>query len=206
MKASEPGRLFSPAPAPKVNAYISGLWADRYAYVNGYYHAAVVLGKCVIDGEPPDLLFYPICFNFRHCIELHLKALVYEIDSLHRVLVSLEEASDLPSKPRRMMKRHSLICLLQWTEKALEVFSDERMDKDVRRAILEFDRYDADGQAFRYHIKNDGSQSLPDESRVGIEALLNRMETVHFHLCGIDMWLADQKETAQGVLDDLSES
>ena len=189
------------------DALIGGHWAGRYAYVNGYYHAASILARAALGKEPQDLLFYPICFNYRHCVELHLKAMVVEAEALHAVLDKLGEAvGELPSKPSKMMGKHSLSPLLTWLEKALAVFSDERMDPAVRKAIFELDSFDRDGEAFRYEARKDGSPTLPDQARIDVRNLTTRMERVHFHLAGIDMWMADRRETALAIMSDIMPS
>ncbi len=187
------------------NAIVGGHWAGRYAYVNGYYHAALVLARSALGNEPQDLLFYPICYNYRHCVELHLKTMVLEAEALHAALEKLGEGvDDLVVKPKKMMERHSLSSLLKWLEKALAIFSDEKMDPEVRKAILELDRFDFDGQAFRYESRNDGSLTMPDQAHIDVRNLMDRMKRVHFHLAGIDLWMADRREMALAFVADLT--
>lgn len=198
-------RLFAPAPRGRGmdNAIVGGHWARRYTYVNGYYHAALVLARAALGNEPQDLLFYPIFYNYRHCVELHLKAMVVEAEALHSVMERMGETVDaLPSKPKKMMKKHSLSSLLGWLEKALTVFSDEKMDPMVRKAIFDLDRFDFDGQASRYEARQDGSPTMPDQTHIDVRNLMDRMERVHFRLAGIAMWMADRRETALSVIAD----
>ncbi|MFC1526974.1 hypothetical protein ACFL6X_09230 [Candidatus Latescibacterota bacterium] len=152
-----------------------------------------------------DLVYYPVCFLFRHCVELHLKALVSEIYCLHGVQVELEQdVKGLPAKPKGMMQKHGLLTLLRWIEEALRIFTDERVDQLVRETVTAMDRIDFDGQAFRYHSRRDGSPSLPGATYVQMGQLLQRMKSVHFHLLGIDLWLADHRATGQALLDELT--
>lgn len=200
-------KLFASAPRGRGmdNAIVGGHWAGRYTYVNGYYHAALVLARAALGKEPQDLLFYPICYNYRHCVELHLKAMVVEAEALHAALEKWGEPVDaMPPKPKKMMDGHSLSSLFGWLEKALDVFSDEKVDPKVRKAIFDLDRLDFDGQAFRYEARKDGSLTMPDQVHVDVRNLMDRMERVHFHLAGIDMWMADRRETVLSIIDDLT--
>ena len=202
-----PTRLFSTAPMVRAfdNAHVGGVWSSSYVYVNAYYHGAVVMTEAALSGGGQDLLFYPICFNFRHCTELHLKALVPTIEALHGASVELgEDVAALPSMPQKMMDRHSLLSLLQWIKESLNVFNDEEFDVDVEHAIADLHKHDSDGQSFRYHTKADGSISLPDEVRVDLRSLLEQMERTHYYLSGADMWLEEHLSTARAMISDLT--
>ena len=67
-------------------ATIGGHNHTRYSYINGYYEA----GKGLIDiaisekySHKKDTLFYPICYNYRHYLELHLKSLIMDTEILY---------------------------------------------------------------------------------------------------------------------------
>jgi hypothetical protein len=177
------------------NALVGGRWAGRYAYINGYYLAASVLAERALRGQPKDLLFYPICFNYRHCIELHLKVLIIEARKLHGALAKLGESiRKLPSQPRNIMKRHSLGELLQYVEALLSLFTEETMNDTVKETILDLDKIDFDGQAFRYASRQNDTPTLPNASWVDLRNVMERMKETHFHLLGIDSWISARLE------------
>ncbi|MBI5558739.1 MAG: hypothetical protein HY885_13990 [Deltaproteobacteria bacterium] len=175
------------------NAIVGGRWASRYAYINGYYLAASVLAETALRGQPRDLLFYPICFNYRHCIELHLKALIIEARNLHDVLTKLDEpVKELPALPKKIMSSHSLKELLQCVENLLSLFSEEKMNAAAKKTIRDLDIIDFNSQAFRYDSRLNGTPTLPKASWVDLRNIIEKMKEAHFHLIGIAMWMADQ--------------
>lgn len=68
------------------NAVVGGLLSDEWAYARGYLDAADILVREALNKGPPDLLFYPICFPYRHAAEVILKELIRDIERLIRVL------------------------------------------------------------------------------------------------------------------------
>lgn len=177
------------------NARVGGHWASGYVYVNGFYEAARALSKSALGGNAPDLLVYPICFNFRQSVERHLKLMIVEAEALHAALKDAgKSVADLPAKTKRLMGSHSLSALLEWVEGALAVFSSERMEPLVRASILEFDELDPNGEAFRYEAYQNGSPTLPNEALVDLRNLMERFERVRFLLLGIDMWMGYHRE------------
>ncbi|NYA43155.1 hypothetical protein HZI31_07545 [Serratia fonticola] len=59
---------------------------DTYYYAHGYLEAAIILSEKVINERfLVDTLIYPICFNFRHSIELYLKAFLDEVNALAKI-------------------------------------------------------------------------------------------------------------------------
>lgn len=176
------------------NAVAGGRWASRHVYVNSFYLAATMLAEGALSGEPKDLLFYPMCYNYRHCIELHLKALVVEARKLHTALAKRGEApEELPPEPKNIMTKHGLRELLEYAEQLLSLYSEEKIDPTVRESILDLDEIDFDGQAFRYDSRKGDVPTLPNESWVDVHNVMERMNKAHFCLLGIDMWMADKR-------------
>ena len=53
---------------------------DLYDYAKGYFDATKTLLAHVRDeGNLIDLIVYPICFNFRHAIELYIKYVITDL-------------------------------------------------------------------------------------------------------------------------------
>lgn len=202
--------LFQPAPREEAiqNAVVGGEWASRYPYIHGYYLAARELVKSALGDEPQDALFYPICFNYRHYVELHLKGL---IRSLERFYQKLDEYEQSRRKVEELddddLQEHSIHVLLNLFEERLEAVSEEPLDSDVRSTIMELHRTDDPrGQTFRYHRLSSkdgmGEASISEAKHVDLANLAEQMEEVHKHLVGIDSWIDYQ----QTKLDEMIEA
>lgn len=204
------GKLFQPAPRDRGmdNAVVGGVWASRYVYVNGYYRAARQLAELAATSEPQDLLFYPICFNYRHYLELHLKGLIFSAELLYLDLVKMGwEVQTLESQKRDDLadaRYHNLHRLLNLVEERLCCVSDEPLDSAVRKIILEFHQTDVGGQVYRYHRTTQDEPSLPDVEHFDIANIAEKMEEVHWHLMGVDLWISHHHDTTKSVISDLS--
>jgi len=185
------------------NAVVGGEWKSRHSYIYGYYLAARELVKSALGNEPQDFLFYPICFNYRHYLELHLKGLVH---SLERFYLKLEEYGRPEGEVEEMKRdeldhKHSLESLTQIFEKCLEAVSGKPLDTDVRSIIIELHNFDTGGQTFRYHRNTDGEPTIPEQKHIDLNRLAEEMEEVHKHLVGIDGWLDHEKSQLEEMIE-----
>jgi hypothetical protein len=185
--------LFQPAPREKAiqDAVVGGKWASRHPYIHGYYLAARELVESALGDEPQDALFYPICFNYRHYLELHLKGLIRSLGQFYQ---KMEEYGQHRRKVEELenddLQEHSLHVLLNLFKKRLEAVSEEPLDSNVRSTIMELHRTDDPrGQTFRYHRNTSGEPTIPERKHVDLANLAEQMEKVHKHLIGIDSWI-----------------
>jgi len=185
------------------NAVVGGEWNSRHPYIHGYYLAARELVKLALGNEPQDALFYPICFNYRHYVELHLKELIHSLEKFYLKLKKCGEAKREVDEMKRddLNHTHSLHSLLNLLEERLEAVSDEPLDSVVRSTILELHQTDTRGQTYRYHRNTKGEPTIPERKHVDLSRLAERMEEVHRHLIGVDGWLDHQ----ESLLDDMIE-
>ena len=85
-------RLFAPASREDwhKNAIVGGFYSELYVLMEGYYEAANMLISSALDegNSTRDLtfLFHPICFLYRHYIELSLKYLISKSELLYAIL------------------------------------------------------------------------------------------------------------------------
>lgn len=184
-------KLFTPAPSKKWrnNAIAGGYHSD---YIGAYYDAANTLIKQSLKNGDQDLYFYPICFNYRHYIELMLKYLILRAERYHEILVKIgEDVKPIEQSARDSIKKeHSLQRLIQWlTERLSIVEPDTPFDKEVVKTINQLHSVDPNGQTFRYPFKQDGSLTLPEQKYYDLEIIRKRMEEVHFYLGGTDAYL-----------------
>ena len=81
----------------------------------------------------------------------------------------------------------------------MALFRADDMNASVKKTILDLDEID-DGQGFRYDKRHDNKPTLPSEAWVDVRNVMERMKEAHFHLQGIDMWMADRRGTASSIL------
>ncbi len=179
----------------KQNPTIGNRFIDaKYAYINGYYEAASHLVNKAIsiaNKSDKDSLIYPICFNYRHYIELHLKSLIEEAEILYEKMKQLgylqngtlsEKISD------SLDNTHSLYELLDSFKKILFYISisNEEFPKDIEKYIQQMHDTDKNGQKYRYHKNKNGKLHFPDEKTYDIKNMLQIMEEVNSMLWAID--------------------
>lgn len=197
--------LFQPAPREKAiqNAVVGGEWASHHSYVYGYYLAARELVKSAMGNEPQDVLFYPICYNYRHYLELHLKGLIHSSEKFYLKLKRCGEAKGEVAEVKRdeLDRTHSLHSLLNLLEERLEAVSDEPIDSEARSTILDLHETDTSGQTYRYYRTTSGEESIQEKKRVDLTRFAERMEEAHRHLMGIDFWV----EHHDSILDEMEE-
>ncbi len=199
-------KLFTPAPSNKWrrNAIAGGYHTD---YIGGYYEAANTLLKYALENRGQDLYFYPICFNYRHFLELMLKHLVLRTERYHEILVKIGER-DAPlekSVKKDIQNEHSLQKLIQWLIERLNIVEPGvPFDQGIIKTINQLHSVDPDGQTFRYPFRQDGSLTLPEQKHYDIEIIRRRMEEVYYYLGGTDAFLDHNIDLANDLLTDLN--
>lgn len=166
----------------------------KYIYINGYYEAGKILVDkiCHTDiGLDKNALFYPICFNYRHYIELHLKSLIEDSEILYDKMVELNYLKNgkLPKKTSDTLGNiHSLNKLLTLLKERLHhtKISDEEFPKDIEKLIEEMHNSDSNSQQYRYYKDKQGHLSFPNEKEYNIDNISKGMKAVHDLLWGID--------------------
>lgn len=136
------------------NAVVGGLLSDEWAYARGYLDAAEILENEALSHGPLDLLFYPVCFLYRHAAEVILKELIRDTERLIRILDERGKIKgvsvDKDELQKDLTRYHKLNPLLERLTERLVLVSDEELPPDVPRAIRDLDAMDPTGQAFRY--------------------------------------------------------
>jgi hypothetical protein len=133
---------------------------DLYDYSWGYFDATrLLLAEAKRPGATIDVLIYPICFDFRHAIELYIK---YIIADLSRVT----------GTGKRYQANHTL--LKNWKRaktllKAIDYTADEvALFEEVVKHIEEVD---PTGQTFRYPESIKYDQHLKDWPSINLVVL-----------------------------------
>ncbi len=193
-------KLFKPSKIWYHNAVAGGKYSAPYAYILGYYSAAESLVQVAIETGKLDTLFFPICFNYRHFLELSLKHLIIGFEKFADVSVELGYGEKINSVAEKVKNEHSLEKLLNWLIERVEKISGEKFDNKLRELIVEFHNIDPNGQIFRYPVLKDGSFSLPDQSSYDVENIRLQMEEINNFFTGIDAWLDENTQMALEIL------
>lgn len=143
--------FFAQGQSWETNAMLHYLPHSFTAYAQGYKEAAdVVVANVEETRWLVDLIVYPVCYLYRHYIELMMKALI----NLGR---SLEDKE--PGFP----KHHKLVELWAECRTGLERASPDTPKDDfdvVENCINEFASMDPDGEGFRFPLTKDRQPTL----------------------------------------------
>lgn len=192
----EPPKAGDKAFSPKGELPIDVAW-HRFMSDNNQYASAFVSGaNMLVDALANDPtyrvkgdLFLPVCYLYRHSIELRLKTIIWRAQSVDYSNWTLNDLSTT----------HSLHVLWNEVRVILEKLED-RFTPDVINAleqlVLEFHHVDPESQQFRYpyvkvkkdkkktitprgHQLESSLQMLPDEfSMANLKVMMDKIDTV----------------------------
>lgn len=189
-------RIFGPADDSGWHRHAqAGGDVSTYVYAWGYREAADELVELAVAKRMGDVYFFPICFLYRHSMEVTLKDLVEQADRFIRAAVRLGWCSpdalrDEAKVKEKLEKTHSLLSLFQDLTARLALVSDETMPEAVVAAVRELHSLDADGQTFRYAWRKDGSASLPDTATYDLGRIRSEVgRAIEFLAYGVGGWL-----------------
>lgn len=162
-------------------------WGDTelqlYGYVNGYKDGADELVEIAVTSQDISILdtyIFPICFMYRHSLELMLKSLF------------LKYSWKSKEEKKETIKRvsHNLSEIWKEVRLVIEKYSLKHELDDIEIAedyIMQFDLFDKDSFSFRYPITK-RLQLIHDKWQyLDIVNLKNRMEEIHNFLEGVDL-------------------
>ncbi len=196
----------------KNRATVGGYNHTRYVYINGYYEAGKNLTEIAISEKysfKKDTLFYPICYNYRHYLELHLKSIIIDCEILYDKMDKLGylENGTLSEKVSDTLDNtHNLYNLLETFLERLTLISNEVFPDDIKKYIKQMYDMDTNGQRFRYYEGTDKRLSFPDEEQFDLENILKIMKEVHNLLWGVDGWLDYHIQMSNCIISDYEES
>jgi hypothetical protein len=168
-----PNALFRGGPNTELNACVgeNGGPYDLIDYGKGFFDGAQEIVKAVQDGNPMvDLLVYPICFSFRHGIELYMKALVQTVCKFN-------------GSKRTYEKNHSIDEYWIMIVEEFNTLSDRVINKTeigiAGDIIADFVQIDPTGQVFRYPEDLRGNAHLTGLKLINVEVLSDGMKLLH---------------------------
>lgn len=168
-----PNALFRGGPVTDYNACVgeNGGPYDLIDYGKGFFDGAqeIVIAVKERNGTV-DLLVYPICFSFRHGIELYVKALV-------------QTASKFNGSKRTYQKNHSIDEYWKMIVEEFDKLDDRIIDKTeigiAGDIIADFVQIDPTGQVFRYPEDLKGNAHLTGLKLINVEVLSDGMKMLH---------------------------
>lgn len=184
--------MFRGGPTTRYNACVgeNGGPYDLVDYGKGFFDGAQEIVLAVKDRNGTvDLLVYPICFSFRHGIELYLKMLV-------------QTASKFNESKRAYQKNHSIDGYWKMIVEEFEKLDSRILDKtEIAIAgdiIADFVQIDPTGQVFRYPEDLKGNTHLTGLKLINVEVLSESMKVLHSLLESWYFRLEDVMEYGSG--------
>lgn len=175
-----------------VNATVGESFIRNYSYAVAYWSAGDILVKNALESNKNkrDGLFYPICFMYRHFIELTLKQLIIYTEAFYEKTEMIGYEYKKYSKPKKQLETtHSLETLLSRLINVLTCLSDEHFDDKIKKIILDFHNVDPLGQVFRYPNKKNHEKSFFQVQNFNIAAIKTAVNKVAQYFMGIDAYL-----------------
>lgn len=206
--------IFKPVKASQRqnNAIVGGAFHSNYTYAIGYQIAGDILIDKAVEDKSQDLLFFPICFNYRHFIELSLKELICSIECLNRVNITC-----IRSKPISSIKtiqevvnslndmRHSIQKLAEWLKKSLSETLDEQFDSKIWDYLIEWHNNDPNCQTFRYAMNKKLEPFFPKQKHYDLKNIKSKMKEIDKYFSGLDAHISYQIEIAEDMVSEYNE-
>lgn len=164
MSTEKQNRLFAAGPFG-LNACVGGNGPrkDLWVYAVGYRRAGDALVREAFNGdERTDFIVYPIVYNYRHAIELYLKALWVKVHFLC-------------GNPRKPIFTHSVVAL--WAPMRLVMDADRNFRgawscfDEIEYWLKQVDEFDPVGETFRFPETKKGECLLENTSVINIAVL-----------------------------------
>jgi len=142
-------------------------------YANGFAAAANLLIDQVIKDEGMklhvDIFIYPICFNMRHAVELHLKGTIEK-------LAALAEYRQFKLPEFKLVSTHDISNAWEYI-KINAVLLDKRYELQVKALenyITDIAEIDSTGQVFRYPFDTENRKHLVNVATINVLVLKQR--------------------------------
>jgi hypothetical protein len=165
------------------NAHVDTRCFGRSTYANGYFLAAELLTKHASDDRlDRNFLVFPICYLYRHNLELQLKDLI---------AVGNRVVRPVTEKTTHHKLKDLWVVARQLLREADSGKPDPTEFDKVDRLIDHFAAVDDDAQAFRFPTRTNGNRSLAHISEIDLESLREQVNSVTLYLWGCIDWLDD---------------
>ena len=186
-----------------VNATVGASFIRDYSYAVAYWSAGDILVKDALesDKDKRDGLFYPICFMYRHFIELTLKQLIIHAEAFYEKTEIIGYELQKYTKPKKELESiHSLEILVKRLIDVLTCISEGHFDDEIKKIILEFHAIDPVGQTFRYPTNRKHEKSFSQVQNFNIATIKTGINKVAQYFMGIDTYLGHYTTLADGII------
>ena len=138
-----------------------------------------------------DRLFFPICYNYRHFIELCLKHLILKSEELYFILkcYNMQNKECQYEFKEEVNNTHNIEKLLNRLTMVLNCISDDKFSTNIIKSILEFHEIDRTGQAFRYPKNRDDILHFEIREEFDLTKIKMAINEMGNYLMGIDIYL-----------------
>jgi hypothetical protein len=134
-----------------------------YDYGKGYFLASrKLVDNLKIESQRIDILVYPICFMFRHGIELYLKHFM-------DVLPPIWNSKEIIKPTHKLMDNWERV--KSYLIKRKDFDTENIFIPQVEKILKEFLEIDDSGQVFRYPINNKGALHLEETRLINLLVL-----------------------------------
>jgi hypothetical protein len=206
-------KLFDSVPAGdpwEHAAVVGGPFEDDAQLAQGFHQVAELGVADWTTHGPNDLLFVPIVYNYRHALELVLKAAVREAAARLRADGATDASLDPATLDEELAetKPHSLERLANKLEVLLERLRLEQLPATTRDVLRSLHQLDPHGETFRYSTVKAGkgkfNPARPTQEHIDIVALAERFREAFMLLSGglltvLDNYREYQAEQARGA-------
>lgn len=183
----------------------------KYQYINGYFESAEVLVENALKLEEEGKshnFFYPICYAYRHYIELHLKTIIEDLELFYdkSKLLGYTKNGELSNKKTdNLNNTHNLNELLNSVESLIYYtqVDDEEFPKEIAKYIRQFHEKDKSGQIFRYSKTISGKDSFEDTPYYDLNELRKVMKKVNSMLWAVDSHTEYYLNISNSLIEDL---
>jgi hypothetical protein len=178
---------------------------DFAVYARGYFKAAHDLATSLLERPHgfPDYNAYPVMFLYRHCLELYLKACIYNSDLLSFILSE-------PELDHALINDHRLLPLSRKAARVLNKLFPQDASlasfcTEFKQIAQEFEVIDRNSFAFRYPITKDGASPFPENTVFNLVAVRSAFETLYQGFDAIDFGLDTTTQRCRDWYPDLPE-
>jgi len=175
------------------NVTVGGNFTNESSYIIGYWKAGdILVDKAITLNHPLSArLFFPICYNYRQFIELCLKQLILDTEEIYCncKLLNTQRKDSTQVFSEQINKTHNIETLLHWLINILNCITDEKMDKNIIRAILEYHQMDTTGQKFSYPVSTKNISHFKFRNDYDLKSIKDGINVVGNYLMGVDAYL-----------------
>lgn len=178
----------------------------HFGYVHGFKRGGDALVAYVEEkGDSIDMLVYPICFNYRHYLEITLKDLVetcfdiLEKTGSRKERGILEREHDLSKIWLLLQEQLILLRKVVDMKESIDQFYKDAFPK-IDKFIKEFTQIDPGSFTFRYSKDRKGINSIPRNVRsLNIFTLRDELGVVYEYLYSFDLYLSSIVELKEDI-------